>query len=78
MIANGDVDILVDGNKVNELHAGSFFGEVALIEDAPRNATVRAKNKVACFILDKAEFQEVLDKSNSFEEELRKAIFERQ
>ena len=78
VIANGDVDIEVDGNKVNELHAGSFFGEVALIEDEPRNATVRAKNNVACFILDKAEFQDVLDKSASFEEELRKAIFERQ
>ena len=78
VIAKGDVDIIVNDNVVNQLPAGSFFGEVALIEDAPRNATVRARNDVACFILDKQEFQEVLDKSASFEEELRKAIFERQ
>lgn len=77
VIGKGDVDIIIDGQSVTELRAGSYFGEVALLEDTTRNATVRAKNDVACFILDKAEFKSIIDASPTFEEELRKAIFER-
>ena len=77
VIARGDVDVIVDDNKVAELHAGSFFGEVALIKDEPRNATIRATSEVVCFILDKDEFQNVLNSSASFEEALRRAMFER-
>jgi len=77
VIARGDVEILVDDKRVNTLGAGSFFGEVALLKEQPRNATVRALEDVVCFILDKQEFQEIMDASASFEEELRKAIFDR-
>jgi putative ABC transport system ATP-binding protein len=77
VIARGDVDIIVDEEKVAQLHAGAFFGEIALIKDEPRNATVRAVSDVVCFILDKDEFQNVLKASVSFEEALRRAMFER-
>ena len=77
VLVRGDVDVIVDDNKVAQLHAGSFFGEVALIKDEPRNATIRATSDVVCFILDKDEFQEVINTSASFEEALRRAMFER-
>lgn len=77
VLVRGDVDVIVDDNKVAQLHAGSFFGEVALIKDEPRNATIRATSDVVCFILDKDEFQEVINASASFEEALRRAMFER-
>ncbi len=78
VIARGEVDILVDGQQVNSIDEGGFFGEVALIQKQTRNATVRARTDVVCFILDKDKFQAVMDASPSFEEELRKAIFDRQ
>ncbi|MEZ6094060.1 MAG: ATP-binding cassette domain-containing protein [Pirellulaceae bacterium] len=78
VIGRGEVDIEIDGKRVNSLQEGAFFGEVSLIKQQPRNATVRAKDDVACFILDKDEFQSVIDSSTTFEEELRKAIFSRQ
>ena len=78
VIGKGDVDIDVDGNVINTLSEGAFFGEVSLIKEQPRNATVRAKTDVSCFVLSKAEFQSVIDSNSSFEEELRKAIFMRQ
>lgn len=78
VIGKGVVDIEVDGKKVNTLEEGAFFGEVSLIKEQPRNATVRAKSEVACFVLSKDEFQSVIDSSTTFEEELRKAIFSRQ
>ena len=78
VIGSGDVVIEVDGVPVNTLSQGAFFGEVSLVKQQPRNATVRARTEVVCFLLSKDEFQSVLDSSTTFEEELRKAIFSRQ
>lgn len=78
VIGQGEVDILVDGQPVAVLGPGSFFGEVSLIRDQPRNATVRARGSVTCFILNKQNFDAVIKASASFEQELRKALFERQ
>jgi putative ABC transport system ATP-binding protein len=78
VIGRGDVDIEIDGVRVNGLSQGAFFGEIALIKKQPRNATVRAKTDVVCFLLGKVEFEKVLSSSASFEEELRQAIFSRQ
>ncbi len=62
---------------VNQLGVGSYFGEVALIENQPRNATVVATEPTTCYVLDREEFRSVIDTSDSFESELRKAMFER-
>ena len=62
---------------VNQLGAGSYFGEVALIKNQPRNATVVATKPTTCYVLDREEFRSVVDTSDSFESELRKAMFER-
>ena len=77
VLSRGEVEILVDGNRVNTLSEGSFFGEVALIKEQMRNATVRAMSDLVCFILEKQDFQNVINSSPTFEEELRKAIFDR-
>lgn len=45
---------------VQELKKGSYFGEVALLNDLPRQATVTAKTKVSVVCLDKAGFQRLL------------------
>lgn len=78
VIAEGQVEIEIDGRVVNTLSPGAFFGEVALIHDQPRNATVRTLAPTSCFVLQKTDFQQVLNSSSTFEEELRKTIFSRQ
>jgi putative ABC transport system ATP-binding protein len=82
VIRDGHVDVVVEdasGTRVvARLGPGDFFGEAALLTGAPRNATVVAIDEVELYSLGKAEFQEVLRLSASFEEELRKALFERQ
>lgn len=62
---------------LKQLNKGSYFGEVALIKNQPRNATVIAKTQTTCYVLDRDEFREVIDSSDSFESELRKVMFER-
>ncbi len=62
LIGRGSVDIEIDGQVVNRLQQGEFFGEVALVEeiDTPRNATVRAVGDTCCFIVNKTEFQQAV------------------
>jgi cAMP-dependent protein kinase regulator len=45
---------------VGELAVGAYFGEVALLTDAPRQATVTALTDVRCVGLDRARFSRVL------------------
>jgi CRP-like cAMP-binding protein/small-conductance mechanosensitive channel len=46
--------------KVAELKAPSFFGEMALMTGAPREATVVALTDVECLRVDKDDFREIL------------------
>jgi len=78
IIAKGEVDIVIDGVATKVLKAGEVFGEVSLMKKQPRNATVRARGDVACFVLNEANFQEAVKSSASFEQELRRILFERQ
>ncbi len=78
VIGKGSVDILIDEKPTTVLQAGEFFGEVSLLKKQPRNATVRARDEVACFVLTDEEFQEIVKASTTFEEELRRVLFERQ
>ncbi len=82
LIRKGSVDVAQTHGKtervVATLKAGDFFGEVALLEDRPRNATVVAKNETLCYTLGKDEFRSVVSRSHTFEEELRKVLFARQ
>lgn len=46
--------------KVNHLFKADFFGERALLEDAPRMATVQAHTKLTCLALAREEFTQLL------------------
>jgi putative ABC transport system ATP-binding protein len=83
LIRKGSVDVLMrstDGadRQVTMLHEGEFFGERALITGEPRNATVVAREDVECYTLEKGEFEEALEASAPFKEQLYRVFFQRQ
>ena len=60
IIAVGDAEVTVGGKKVNELHAGDSFGEMALLDGGPRTATVTATTPVKIYVLSEWAFRGIL------------------
>ena len=56
VLAEGLAHVHVDGTKVASIGAGSFFGEMAIIEHAPRSATVTAELPVRLLVVEEKDF----------------------
>jgi MFS family permease len=56
IVAEGEVEITSEGAPLTRLEAGGYFGEIALIRDVPRTATVVAKTPVVLYALDREDF----------------------
>lgn len=60
IIASGEVRVEVDGIEVRTLAAGQSFGEIALLHDVPRTASVTAIGTVQLLALDRHHFVETV------------------
>jgi CRP-like cAMP-binding protein len=53
VISEGEVEVETAGQDLATLGPGAFFGEIALVTDLPRSATIRAKGRVELLALDR-------------------------
>lgn len=77
---SGKVRVIQSGKMIAELTSGSFFGEIALITDEPRNATIEVIEDVEIQVFLKDYFLELLQKSvhaEEMKEEVMRRIKER-
>ena len=81
VIASGETDIIAEtatGTRaVAKLGEGDFFGEVALLRDQPRNATVSARGDVTVYSLSKENFLAAVRSHKSFEDQMSAMLFTR-
>ena len=49
--------------ELARLGEGEVFGELALLDDAPRSATIRALEPLECLVLSREDFRDLLDVS---------------
>lgn len=81
LVLRGRVEItrLIDGvsTKLGEQGAGSFFGEMALLEDHPRTATVTAIEKTECLLVVAWEFTALMHEHPAITESLLRELVAR-
>jgi MFS family permease len=65
VVESGRAEVLGADRRVAELHPGDSFGEIALLRDVPRTATVRAATDLALKALDADRFLVVVTGSPS-------------
>ncbi len=73
IIIDGDFDVIRDGQVLATLGKGDFFGEVALISDTKRNASVIARGDGRVLEIDRMLFQLVLERDRR----LRDLVYEK-
>jgi MFS family permease len=56
LIDSGEVDVSAGAGPVATLGPGEYFGEIALLRDVPRTATVRTKSDTRLYALERDEF----------------------
>lgn len=61
VLLSGRARVDRDGQQIGELGAGDFFGELALIEEHPRSATVVASQESDCLLFPAWEFTALLE-----------------
>jgi CRP/FNR family transcriptional regulator, cyclic AMP receptor protein len=58
VVADGEAVVAVDGREVATLGPGDYFGELALVSEGERTATVTARTQVRCLEIPFWDFRE--------------------
>jgi CRP-like cAMP-binding protein len=77
VLVEGSADVLRDGRRIDTLRAGEFAGEMALLTQRPRNATVRATAPVRALVLSEAAFRKLLKDSPRIQLKVLQTLAER-
>jgi len=82
--SGGDFFVILDGRAEVDaaqgkrtLGPGDFFGEIALIDNGPRTATVKATTPMRCLVLGHSQFRDVLHQNGEIALKILRAVTER-
>jgi len=65
LILSGRVEIVRDGQSLGAFGPGDFFGEMSLLDQAPRSATIKALEPTLCMMLSSWDFKALLEQHPS-------------
>jgi cytochrome P450 len=77
VILEGEADVLVAGRYVGSAGPGESVGEMGLLDDAPRSATVVARTPLRARVIDAAAFDALLDDAPSVSRALLRQLSRR-
>jgi len=77
VLLDGALDVMVDGKVVEHSIRGAILGEMALIDQSPRGATVIAREPSSLAKLDAARFQRLIQLNPFFATHVMKVLVDR-
>jgi CRP/FNR family cyclic AMP-dependent transcriptional regulator len=77
LVQEGAVELRMGGTAVMTVEAGGFFGEMALIEDAPRSASAHAATDCKLMPVDRARFEYLIRMTPDFVLEMMRTMAQR-
>ena len=77
VIVEGETDVTSNGKRVAERGGGDFVGEIALLEDTSRTATVTAKTPLRLFVLTREDFRSLVRENPKVERKVMQALARR-
>jgi len=77
VIIDGKVNVNRKGRRVATRGSGEFLGEIALLEEMPRTATVVAETPVRVVVLTRKDFRHLLDENPGVERKVLRTLARR-
>ena len=77
VIEDGEAEVIGDGRVIRALRSGDGFGEIALLHDTVRTATVRARTPLRLYTLDRHHFLSAVTGYESSEREADALVLDR-
>jgi CRP-like cAMP-binding protein len=74
VIADGEAKVTVGGDERRRLGPGDYFGEVALLNETARTATITAETDLHCFGLTSWEFRPLVETHSTIAWKLLQAM----
>lgn len=76
-VCEGSVNLLIHGKLVEKLAPGAVFGEMALIDDAPRSATAVAETDVKLASINEKRFDFLVQQTPKFALQIMRIMADR-
>ena len=74
VMVEGTADVRKGNRRINQLNAGDFFGEISLITQRPRTATVTATSPVRALIITERSFRSLLERQPEIQGKVMSAL----
>lgn len=77
VLVDGTVDVRRNGRKIGSLDTGDFFGEIALLTETPRTATVVTATPVRLLVITGQSFRRLLNETPAIQGKVLNALARR-
>jgi CRP/FNR family transcriptional regulator, cyclic AMP receptor protein len=77
VLLEGEADVTKGDKSINTMHSGDFFGEIALVTQMPRTASVTATTDVRVLVITERDFGALLKHSPEVGRGVAEALAER-
>jgi CRP/FNR family transcriptional regulator, cyclic AMP receptor protein len=77
VLVDGTAEVRKQGSMLNSLGPGDFFGEIALVSQRPRTATVTTTSPVRALVVTEQSFRSLLDRAPDVQRKVLMALADR-